>query len=82
MLMGVLSFGLMADEKNKRMTIDIPADLHDAFFLKCFQNKPRVTMKQRLIELISKELGRPAPKFVDRRKLKKGEREAEAKAKG
>jgi hypothetical protein len=74
MLMGVLSFGLMADEKHKRMTIDMPPDLHDAFFLKCFQSKPRVTMKQRLIELIAKEVGRPVPKFVDRRKLKKGER--------
>jgi hypothetical protein len=66
----------MADVgNNKRMTIDVPADLHDAFFLKCFHAKPRVTMKQRIIELIAKETGRPAPKFVDRRKMTKAERE-------
>lgn len=66
----------MADAQNKRMTIDVPADLHDAFFLRCFQAKPRVTMKQRIIELIAKETGRPAPVTVDKRRMKKAEREA------
>ena len=38
-------------------------------------------MKQRIIELIAKETGRPVPRFVDRRKMTKAEREKHDKGK-
>lgn len=59
----------------KRLTIDVPEDLHEAFLRKCFNAKPRVTMKQRIIEFVAKETGKPVPKMVDRRKLTREERD-------
>lgn len=59
----------------KRLTIDLPEDLHEAFLRKCFNAKPRTTMKARIIEFIADETGRPMPKLIDRRKLTRDERE-------
>lgn len=74
MLATVLPCAVMAQD-SKRLTIDIPADLHDAFFLKCVTAKPRTTMKNRVIEFIAKEVGKPVPKIVDRRKMTREQRD-------
>ncbi len=58
----------------KRFTIDLPPDLHEAFLRKCFNAKPRTTMKHRIIEFIAKETGRPVPEITDKRKLTLAER--------
>lgn len=76
MVSTVLAFGLMAEANTeKSLTIKLPADLHDAFFLKCFQSKPRVTMKQRIADLIARDVGLPPHRFVDRRKMTQAERD-------
>lgn len=64
------------DENTKRLTIELPADLHEAFQRKCFLAKPRVTMKERIIGFIAKETGLPMPEMIDKRKLTLPEREA------
>lgn len=73
MVFTALPFDAMAD--TKRLTIDIPEELHELFLRKCFNAKPRTTMKARLIEFIAKDVGKPVPKFIDRRKLTALERE-------
>lgn len=69
-----LSSGPMADGM-KRLTIELPEDLHDAFFQQSVLSRPRRTMRERIVEFIAKETGRPIPKMVDRRKLTRDERE-------
>ena len=59
---------VLAWDRMKRLTIDIPDELHEAFFLKCVTAKPRMTMKQRMIEFIAKDTGKPVPKVADGRK--------------
>jgi hypothetical protein len=73
MLGTVLPWDVMDDVQ--RLTIDVPSDLHEAFKTKCFLSKPRVSMKQRLLEYMAKETGRPVPRLIDRRKLTRDERE-------
>lgn len=73
MLTGI-PFDLMS-EGFKRLTIDLPEDLHEAFLRKCFDAKPRQTMKQRIIAFVAQETGKPVPKLVDRRKLTREERD-------
>jgi hypothetical protein len=73
-MMTVLPFDAMQDGL-KRLTIDIPEDLHEMFVRKCFLATPRQTMKQRIIEFIAHEVGREPPKLVDRRKMNRDERE-------
>lgn len=70
-MLHVLTFDPVA----KRLTIDVPDDLHEAFLRQCFNAKPRTTMKHRIIEFMAKETGKPMPKMVDRRKLTMKERE-------
>jgi hypothetical protein len=68
--------GIEVKGKKKRLELDIPDDLHEAFLSKCFNAKPRTTMKQKVIEFIAKETGKPVPKMVDKRKMTRAEREA------
>jgi hypothetical protein len=63
-------------EDDARLTISIPEDLHEAFKTKCFLAKPRVSMTDRIIEFIAREVGREPPKRIDRRKLTRDQREA------
>ncbi len=60
---------------NTRLTIDVPDDIHEAFKVKCFLAKPRTNMKDRLVAFMAAETGKPVPKFVDRRKLTREQRE-------
>ena len=69
-----LPFDVMADG-TKRLTIEVPEDLHEAFLRKCFLEKPRATMKDRIIAFMAAETGKPVPKSIDRRKLTREERE-------
>ncbi len=70
----VLPFDFMA-EGFKRLTIDLPEDLHEAFLRKCFNAKPRTTMKEQVIAFIAEQTGKPMPKLIDRRKLTLAERD-------
>ncbi len=70
---------ITSDFMPKRLTIDVPDDLHEAFLRKCFLSKPRETMKQKIIAFIAHETGKPVPKSIDRRKLTKADKEAELK---
>jgi hypothetical protein len=55
-----------------RLTLEIPDDFHEELRRICFEE--RTTMKDIIIELLAKRLGKPVPKFVDRRRLTLEER--------
>lgn len=63
---------------NKRLTIDVPEDVHEAFKRYCFLKKPRVDMKDVMVAFICKTVGMPVPEDVDRRKLPKSDRPPES----
>ncbi len=44
----------------KRITIDLPEDLHETFSTKCFLNKPRLRMNAVVLDLIREWVGKPA----------------------
>lgn len=64
------------DGMPKRLTIDVPDDLHEAFLRKCFLASPRQTMKEKIIAFMAHETGKPMPKMIDRRKLTQAEKNA------
>lgn len=70
-----LSFPCMRNDE-ARLTITLPEDLHEAFKTKCFLAKPRVSMTDRLVEFVARDVGREPPKRIDKRKLSRKEREA------
>lgn len=39
-------------ETSKRITVDLPAELHEKFSTKCFLSKPRLRMNQVIVKWI------------------------------
>ena len=73
-MLGVITFGCMADEKP--LTIKVPEDIHQAFLIKSLTEKPKRSMKDRLVAFMASQVGMQYEPPVDRRKLKHKEREA------
>ena len=74
-----MSFALMFPcmrTNEARLTITLPEDLHEAFKTKCFLAKPRISMTDKILEFVARDVGREPPKLVDKRKLNREQREA------
>jgi hypothetical protein len=72
-MLGVITFGHMADEK--RLTVEVPEDIHQAFLIKSLTEKPRRSMKDRLVAFMASQVGIAYTPAVDRRKLNRKQRE-------
>jgi hypothetical protein len=48
-----------ATKKKVRVTVDLPADLHDTFSTKCFLSRPRLRMNHVLERLVREWVGKP-----------------------
>ncbi len=72
-MLGVITFGCMADEKP--LTIKVPEEIHQAFLIKSLTEKPKRSMKERLVEFMASQVGMKPPANIDRRRLTRKERE-------